>query len=33
MRLITGKHIPRRIFLKGMGATVALPLLDSMIPA
>ncbi len=33
MRLITGKHIPRRIFLKGMGATVALPLLDAMIPA
>ncbi|MCY3706219.1 MAG: hypothetical protein OXH08_12105 [Gammaproteobacteria bacterium] len=33
MRLITGKHIPRRIFLKGMGATVALPMLDAMIPA
>ncbi|MBI4460825.1 MAG: DUF1552 domain-containing protein [Acidobacteria bacterium] len=27
------KAIPRRVFLKGMGATVALPLLDSMIPA
>jgi hypothetical protein len=33
MHLITGKHIPRRTFLRGMGATVALPLLDSMIPA
>ena len=33
MRLITGKHIPRRTFLRGMGATVALPFLDAMIPA
>jgi hypothetical protein len=33
MHLITGKHIPRRTFLRGMGATVALPLLDAMIPA
>ena len=33
MHLITGKHIPRRTFLRGMGASVALPLLDSMIPA
>jgi hypothetical protein len=31
---ITKKHLPRRTFLRGiMGATVALPLLDSMIPA
>jgi len=30
---ITGNHIPRRTFLKGMGATVALPFLDAMIPA
>ena len=30
---ITKKHIPRRTFLRGIGATVALPLLDSMIPA
>jgi len=32
--LITKKHIPRRTFLRGMaGATVALPLLDAMVPA
>jgi Protein of unknown function (DUF1552) len=30
---ITKKHIPRRMFLRGMGVAVALPLLDSMIPA
>ena len=30
---LTGKHIPRRTFLRGMGATVALPLLDAMVPA
>ena len=30
---ITKKHLPRRTFLKGMGATIALPLLDAMIPA
>jgi hypothetical protein len=29
----TGKHLPRRTFLRGMGATVALPLLDAMVPA
>ncbi len=29
----TGKHLPRRTFLRGMGAAVALPLLDSMVPA
>ena len=33
MKLITGKHLPRRTFLRGIGATVALPLLDAMIPA
>jgi hypothetical protein len=27
------KHLGRRTFLRGMGATVALPLLDAMIPA
>ncbi len=27
------KAIPRRVFLRGLGATMALPLLDSMIPA
>ncbi|MEO8099295.1 MAG: DUF1552 domain-containing protein [Acidobacteriota bacterium] len=30
---ITKKHLPRRTFLKGAGVAVALPLLDSMIPA
>src|SRR5688572_27923243 len=30
---ITRKHLSRRTFLKGAGVTVALPLLDSMIPA
>jgi hypothetical protein len=33
MQLITRKHIPRRAFLRGAGVTLALPLLDSMIPA
>ena len=27
------KHISRRTVLKGVGATIALPLLDAMIPA
>ena len=30
---LTGKSIPRRTFLRGVGATVALPFLDSMVPA
>ena len=30
---ITKKHLPRRTFLRSVGATIALPLLDSMIPA
>jgi len=30
---ITGKSIPRRTFLRGVGATVALPFLDAMAPA
>jgi uncharacterized protein DUF1552 len=33
MRFITRKHLPRRTFLRGMGVAVALPVLDSMIPA
>ncbi len=33
MHLITGKHIERRTFLRGMGAMVAVPFLDAMIPA
>jgi hypothetical protein len=31
--VITRKHLPRRTFLRGAGVTLALPLLDSMIPA
>jgi hypothetical protein len=30
---LTKKHIPRRAFLQGAGITLALPLLDSMLPA
>ena len=30
---ITKKHLSRRTVLRGMGATVGLPLLDAMIPA
>ena len=33
MKFLTGKHMPRRTFLRGMGATVALPFLDAMVPA
>jgi len=33
MRFLTKKHLPRRTFLRGMGVSVALPLLDSMLPA
>ena len=33
MRLITKKHLARRSFLRGVGVSVALPLLDSMLPA
>ncbi len=33
MKFITGTHIPRRTFLRGTGVAIALPLLDSMIPA
>src|SRR5678816_3694122 len=33
MQILTGKSIPRRTFLRGMGATVALPYLDAMTPA
>ena len=31
--IITRKAIPRRAFLQGVGATLALPLLDAMVPA
>jgi hypothetical protein len=30
---ITKKHLPRRTFLRGAGVTLALPLLDAMVPA
>jgi len=33
MTFITKKALQRRTFLRGMGATVALPLLDAMVPA
>ena len=31
--IIVKTHIPRRTFIRGMGVTLALPLLDAMIPA
>ena len=31
--IISKKALPRRTFLKGVGATLALPLLDAMVPA
>jgi hypothetical protein len=31
--IITKKYLPRRTILRGMGATLALPLLDAMVPA
>jgi hypothetical protein len=33
MSFITKKHLSRRTMLRGMGVSVALPLLDSMVPA
>ena len=33
MHFITHKQMPRRTFLRGVGATVALPFLDAMVPA
>ena len=33
MEFLTGKHLDRRTFVKGMGTSVALPLLDAMVPA
>jgi hypothetical protein len=33
MPFLTKKHLSRRAVLKGMGATVALPMLDAMLPA
>src|SRR5262249_46207644 len=31
--IVTRKSLPRRAFLRGMGVTIALPLLDAMTPA
>ena len=33
MHILTGKALPRRTFLRGLGAAVALPYLDAMVPA
>ena len=33
MTIVTRKALPRRTFLRGLGATLALPVLDSMTPA
>jgi hypothetical protein len=33
MNFITGRHLSRRTFLRGTGASVALPFLDAMAPA
>jgi hypothetical protein len=33
MKFITQKRLPRRTFLRGAGASVALPFLDAMVPA
>src|SRR5687768_12709905 len=33
MSFITKRHVPRRLFLKGAGVTLALPLLEAMVPA
>lgn len=31
--IATGKHLPRRTFVKGMGVAIGLPMLDAMTPA
>src|SRR5580765_4814835 len=33
MTFLSKRHLPRRTFLRGLGVTMSLPLLDSMIPA
>ena len=33
MNFITGRHLSRRTFLRGAGASVALPFIDAMVPA
>jgi hypothetical protein len=32
MQFLDGKPLPRRTFVRGMGATIALPFLDAMVP-
>ncbi len=31
--ILTRKHVSRRSLLRGMGAALALPMLDAMVPA
>ena len=33
MSVISGKHVARRTMLRGLGAPLALPFLDAMVPA
>ena len=33
MAVLTGKHLPRRAFLRGTGVSLALPFLEAMVPA
>src|SRR5688572_18533978 len=33
MEYLSGRHLPRRTFLRGAGATLAPPFLDAMVPA
>ena len=33
MTFLTGKALPRRTVLRGLGASLSLPLLDAMLPA
>ena len=33
MNILTRRHLPRRTFLRGLGASVALPYLDAMVPS
>jgi hypothetical protein len=33
MNYVAKKHLPRRTFLRGVGVTLALPFMDSMVPA
>ncbi len=33
MNFLTNRKLPRRTFLRGLGTTLALPFLESMLPA